>query len=1148
MAMRSAKLPVALVAVFVLAIVALAIWLWTGSGAPAALDPQPPGDAARADAPAAANADDASPPGTAERERVATGTPVPRGPDSDAAFVIHGTILSDPRRPIAGATIRAFAGKPGDQPGLGALMGQGTRRARAGMPWAVTGEPLATAEVDTAGAFTLRSHERHLRLMLVHDFFGLPAPEIVHVPLATKTAQVVLTPYLGGCIRGRLTGPGRSEIGEVRLAADADPSAAVRDPSAFLGTMLAAMRPPAQPAVDGSFVFTAVLADAPFVLLAAGETACARALQPALQPGELRELLLPLTTAGAIVVTVVDENNAPLGAAEVRASRRDGLAGIGMATRLLGTNRQTGADGTCRLTGLTAGSWRVEALPPHRLAAEAAVEVQAGVDATVRLSCSSGGRVTGVVVTPTGQPVADARVAHNPGVEIPLFGDMTTQLGYDVLAQIAADGAPTDTDGRFELTGIADTGAFTLFAAHPDWAGGLLKGVRVGDRDLRITMAGKTGMRGRVLAATDSTPVRSFTVRVQAAMFAMLQRTIETQVISDSADGTFALTGLPPGACTLVLEAEGHARHEHELTLVAGQTTDIGDLALQRGVTLSGVVQDAQGHAIAAALVRRRLGGMLDNPALSMFSGGGGVTTRADGDGRFTLPDLAPGRIQLHVTAKGFAGARTERYELAPGEQRTDVVIVLGHGGTIAGQLLTGPGMQPGDFLVTAQEQQSQATAAGTIAADGTFTITDLEPGQYNVQAMRMAAFAGLGSEQDWRPGQGIELGKMIATVSKNLVARRCTVRDGEVTGIELDARDLDIGAELLLRVELGGQPLVGGLVELTALADGRLRTGFLSDGTATFGAMSPGSLRVQVRGGLALQPIGEPTTIEFPAGAAEHRVTVSLPGGELRGRVVDAGTGEPLRHALVRLLHQGERERDDRLGVALTDADGRFGFPGLADGTYGLLAADAASVRGDGTASRLDGLLVRGGIGQVDLVLRAERGASVTALVTDDAGLPIAGAMVLCVDDQGHTLGGLPLAISGPDGRAVFGGMPGGRLRVVGRAPGRAPGASELRDLRIGDSVELALRLPMGVPVVLQAVDRDQRALAGADVSARCNGGAWFPAMLLLEQRGADGRLELGRLGPGDWEFSITHPSIGSFTARRAVGASASTLVLTPP
>ena len=48
----------------------------------------------------------------------------------------------------------------------------------------------------------------------------------------------------------------------------------------------------------------------------------------------------------------------------------------------------------------------------------------------------------------------------------------------------------------------------------------------------------------------------------------------------------------------------------------------------------------------------------------------------------------------------------------------------------------------------------------------------------------------------------------------------------------------------------------------------------------------------------------------------------------------------------------------------------------------------------------------------------------------------------------DGRPLGALGLATTGPDGRAWFGGMPRGEARVVARAPGLAPGASDLMPL----------------------------------------------------------------------------------------------------
>src|SRR5262249_5692960 len=156
-----------------------------------------------------------------------------------------------------------------------------------------------------------------------------------------------------------------------------------------------------------------------------------------------------------------------------------------------------------------------------------------------------------------------------------------------------------------------------------------------------------------------------------------------------------------------------------------------------------------------------------------------------------------------------------------------------------------------------------------------------------------------------------------------------------------------------------------------------------------------------------------------------------------------------------------------------------------------------------------------------------------------------------------------LAIAASAHDGRATLAGLPGGALRIVGRAPGLAPDASAVLELAPAQHRGAELRPhsrtrgcvdaggpPRPPPRRAHAhARRHGRALRGADVGARCNDGPWFPALLLLESRGADGRLELGRLAPGAWEFRITHPAVGTFTVRRAIPDGGTVTVLaTPP
>jgi hypothetical protein len=239
----------------------------------------------------------------------------------------------------------------------------------------------------------------------------------------------------------------------------------------------------------------------------------------------------------------------------------------------------------------------------------------------------------------------------------------------------------------------------------------------------------------------------------------------------------------------------------------------------------------------------------------------------------------------------------------------------------------------------------------------------------------------------------------------------------------------------------------------------------------------------------------------------------------------------------LVRLLR--DRLDDDLLGAAITDDGGRFAFQALAPGSYDLIAADALVRPGEApAASRRDGVQVGAGEVVTGIELRAQPAAGVTIVVTDDVGAPQPGAMLLAVDADGRPLGASPIAVSGADGRA----------HVVGRAPGLAPDATALVEVLPGEAIELPLRLRRGTRVVVDAVTRDGRPLLGADVAARCGNGPWFPALLLLEGRAPTGRLELGRLAPGDWEFRIAHPAVATFTVRRSVGDGATVTILAMP
>ncbi|MGE3171551.1 MAG: carboxypeptidase regulatory-like domain-containing protein [Planctomycetota bacterium] len=1073
--------------------------------------------------------------------------------DPDAPHcTVRGLVLADPRMPIAGVEVLAYRGRAGESADLMSLMtrAQGGRAVRDDdVPFLATGDVLARAVVAADGTFELHTRERHLRLRLEHRFYGLGVPEVVHVPPTTDTAFAVLQPYLGGCLRGRVLGALADRARTVQLVPEPDPMAAARDPSAFMATVLAAATSEGVPIEDAQFEFRAVPVGVQLVLLATGDGVGARGAQLPMAPAELREVGLGLQETHSLTVEVVDEDGAPLADIAVRAHPDADRSPMGMHRGA--RTARTDADGRALLTGLLAGGYDVRAGGAGFVRAEAHTETP--TEQTVRLVLGRGGMVRGVVVDRDGAPVAGAKVAPIESMKIPLFGDVTDEIGLDLLGLATEDGVTTDAEGRFTITGIDGDAPFHVVGVAEGYAPGIARDVTAGADDVAVTLAPAATLALRVVADEDDTPLADYTVELSTRMFLVIDRPVRTLPVQDTFDGRAQLEGLAAGSFSMTVRADGRGRVTNSVTLVAGEHLDAGEVRLPRGASVSGRVIDEQGRPIAGAAVQQSRGGMLDNPALALLQGAA-QTVRTGADGAFTLPDLSPGRLVLAASARAFADGKSERLELQPAQQLAGVEIVLDHGGSVAGVLHTRADDRAEEFHLMVQNEVTQASTGCTPAADGSFRVDNLPPGRYQVQAMHPSAtdavMRGQRSGGDLSPGREFDMGAMISKITENLVVQRCTVRAGEVAEVELDATELGAGLRVALQVTVGGEPLTGGIVEATLLADGRVRTGFLDDaGRTTLGALRPGTLRVQVRAGMTMAPVGRPQSIELPEGTDRHRATVALPGGQLSGRVVDRDSGEPLSAVLVRLLRDDE-DTQGMFGMAITDGDGAFTFRGLVPDTYGLVAADALVRRSaDGAASRVDGIAVGDGEHREGIVLRAQPAAGARVRVTDADGAPLPGATVLAVDDEGRPLGNFAMGVSGPDGTAALGGLPGGRIRFVGRAAGHAPGASSAFTVLAGQSLDVPLRLERGTRVALETLGRDGLPLVGIDVRARCNGGPWFPAMVLIEAHTRGGRLELGRLAPGDWEFRIEHSATGAFSVRRAIpDGAAVTILATPP
>lgn len=175
----------------------------------------------------------------------------------------------------------------------------------------------------------------------------------------------------------------------------------------------------------------------------------------------------------------------------------------------------------------------------------------------------------------------------------------------------------TDRDGKFRLD--HDVASYTVDKQGYDAAE---ISVTPGADEFHVSIRPNT-VHGTITSSADSSPVVGATVNIVVG-----SRTVVSTTTND--DGTFELSGVPVGA-SLAVEADDFAG---DTTAINRRTTL--DFQLRPDV-LTGVVKDAQGNAIAGALVAV-----------------GDSYTHTNADGSYRLEDVAQSGT-AYFKAAGFA-------------------------------------------------------------------------------------------------------------------------------------------------------------------------------------------------------------------------------------------------------------------------------------------------------------------------------------------------------------------------------------------------------------------------------------------------------------------------------------------------------------
>ena len=594
-----------------------------------------------------------------------------------------------------------------------------------------------------------------------------------------------------------------------------------------------------------------------------------------------------LLPAGALIEgRVTDTRGAPIASASVWIS--DAGVALGEGEERTEPAAKTDADGRFRLTGLPAG-----AQVHLRIEHDGHVPLKVpGVEAPTRealhVEMKTARGIAGRVVGTDGEPVADATLRRGG------FTPMDSNLSSSARPVLAR----TDLQGAFRIAGL-EPGPADLSVAAQGYATQTVHGIPIPqDRNLEgfeIVLERGTVLEVRVLSP-EGTPVAGAIVAAmpedpRILTFADLDQTDYLSGSTTDKRGIVRLTVPRPAPWRVIASLQGRSV---AALVQAGQGTTPVELRFPSGAEVSGRVMDPQGRGIGNATVELTAE---PNAPRSTF-------TREDG--AFVFQQVPDGIFRLTARRLGFVQSGEPREVAIAGSGVRDLGIQLEPkaGVTLTGRLI---GLKTSEIqaaMVHAFGDQGVATA--TVGPDGRYEIRDLQPGDWNV-----AVVAGIHRQMQ----------------------QTAQIQAGDSNPV----LNFDFGKGFTLagRVVMDGEPLSGAMVQVVSRAAGNESAQTNFEGRFQVRNLAPGEHVVLVFGTRGITGYGQPVDVE-----GDTDVTIDIPVGVLRGRVVSSVSGEPIPGATVDITPQTQ---GSQIPPAFSIAAIRSGVDGhfesrLADGGYQIL------------------------------------------------------------------------------------------------------------------------------------------------------------------------------------------------------------------
>ena len=482
-------------------------------------------------------------------------------------------------------------------------------------------------------------------------------------------------------------------------------------------------------------------------------------------------------------------------------------------------------------------------------------------------------------------------------------------------------------------------------------------------------------IRGRITSLDTGKPLRRAQVHLTDEMSPLNPRAAST-----SNDGRYEFRDVPPGRYTLRVQRSGYlalnygqrrfGEQARPLEIVEKGVADKVDFALPRMSVISGRVLDDLGEPIAGITVwvlqTRYIQGRRQLVAT-------GTNARTDITGRYRLLSLPPGDYVVMGTTRetwphdsdpkqvfGYAptyfpgtstAAQAQRVKLGVAQEASgiDFSLVAGRTSNVRGHATSASGLPLGGETVTMMHEiggptmwmgSAVAVASTKVAGDGSWTLSNIPPGEYRL-SMRAAARGNDPAQE----GQ----------VSIN------------VAGVDVDGLSLVAGAGGTVRGEVvtdDGSPLPAGFDRM------QVRPPFNPNARMMISVLHPDNGRVQSDGSfevkgvlsdtvLSIGPLtGEwvlkaievegrdvadlPLPIEHGKTLSGVRVVLSTRPTTIRGVLRD-DKQNPAEGTVIVFAEDTAKWRDGSRVIRVTRPDqrGLFAFTGLPAGDYLLVALD---------------------------------------------------------------------------------------------------------------------------------------------------------------------------------------------------------------